>query len=416
MIRIHPSKNRNKVIVPSSKSLLHRYLFAAALAEGKTVIKNVSFSNDINDSIEFLKLFKKKIKVNKNTIIVYEDKNNNFKNASLIMKDSATTLRLAIPVLGALSNKTIIRTSERLLERPFSVYQDIFLKQKLNFIFGKDIIEFTGPLKAGLYEIPGFISSQFISGLLFALPLLHSDSVLKVIRPIESLSYVNLTLSVLKKAQIKVEKKQNLYLINGNQKYQSFNINCEGDYSQAAFFIGLGLINSKVIIGNFNKNSIQGDKQMIDIVKKLNGNIMEKGNKIIVKPSVLRGGIIDLKDCPDLGPILMVIAATVNDKFEFINASRLRIKESDRVASMEVELKKIGVDIYSTFDSVIINGGINVNQEINFSSHNDHRIFMALAVLATILPFGATITNEECIKKSYPKFIYDLKRMNVLIE
>ncbi|MFA6827770.1 MAG: 3-phosphoshikimate 1-carboxyvinyltransferase, partial [Bacilli bacterium] len=246
--------------------------------------------------------------------------------------------------------------------------------------------------------------------------LLHSDSVLKVIRPIESLSYVNLTLSVLKKAQIKVEKKQNLYLINGNQKYQSFNINCEGDYSQAAFFIGLGLINSKVIIGNFNKNSIQGDKQMIDIVKKLNGNIMEKGNKIIVKPSVLRGGIIDLKDCPDLGPILMVIAATVNDKFEFINASRLRIKESDRVASMEVELKKIGVDIYSTFDSVIINGGINVNQEINFSSHNDHRIFMALAVLATILPFGATITNEECIKKSYPKFIYDLKRMNVLIE
>ncbi|MDD2258846.1 MAG: 3-phosphoshikimate 1-carboxyvinyltransferase [Bacilli bacterium] len=416
MIRIHPSKNRNKVIVPSSKSLLHRYLFAAALAEGKTVIKNVSFSNDINDSIEFLKLFKKKIKVNKNTIIVYEDKNNNIKNASLIMKDSATTLRLAIPVLGALSNKTIIRTSERLLERPFSVYQDIFLKQKLNFIFGKDIIEFTGPLKAGLYEIPGFISSQFISGLLFALPLLHSDSVLKVIRPIESLSYVNLTLSVLKKAQIKVEKKQNLYLINGNQKYQSFNINCEGDYSQAAFFIGLGLINSKVIIGNFNKNSIQGDKQMIDIVKKLNGNIMEKGNKIIVKPSVLRGGIIDLKDCPDLGPILMVIAATVNDKFEFINASRLRIKESDRVASMEVELKKIGVDIYSTFDSVIINGGINVNQEINFSSHNDHRIFMALAVLATILPFGATITNEECIKKSYPKFIYDLKRMNVLIE
>ncbi|MFA6826929.1 MAG: 3-phosphoshikimate 1-carboxyvinyltransferase, partial [Bacilli bacterium] len=211
MIRIHPSKNRNKVIVPSSKSLLHRYLFAAALAEGKTVIKNVSFSNDINDSIEFLKLFKKKIKVNKNTIIVYEDKNNNIKNASLIMKDSATTLRLAIPVLGALSNKTIIRTSERLLERPFSVYQDIFLKQKLNFIFGKDIIEFTGPLKAGLYEIPGFISSQFISGLLFALPLLHSDSVLKVIRPIESLSYVNLTLSVLKKAQIKVEKKQNLY-------------------------------------------------------------------------------------------------------------------------------------------------------------------------------------------------------------
>jgi 3-phosphoshikimate 1-carboxyvinyltransferase len=416
MIRIHPSKNRNKVIVPSSKSLLHRYLFAAALAEGKTVIKNVSFSNDINDSIEFLKLFKKKIKVNKNTIIVYEDKNNNIKNASLIMKDSATTLRLAIPVLGALSNKTIIRTSERLLERPFSVYQDIFLKQKLNFIFGKDIIEFTGPLKAGLYEIPGFISSQFISGLLFALPLLHSDSVLKVIRPIESLSYVNLTLSVLKKAQIKVEKKQNLYLINGNQKYQSFNINCEGDYSQAAFFIGLGLINSKVIIGNFNKNSIQGDKQMIDIVKKLNGNIMEKGNKIIVKPSVLRGGIIDLKDCPDLGPILMVIAATVNDKFEFINASRLRIKESDRVASMEVELKKIGVDIYSTFDSVIINGGINVNQEINFSSHNDHRIFMALAVLATILPFGATITNEECINKSYPKFIYDLKRMNVLIE
>lgn len=340
MIRIHPSKNRNKVIVPSSKSLLHRYLFAAALAEGKTVIKNVSFSNDINDSIEFLKLFKKKIKVNKYTIIVYEDKNNNIKNASLIMKDSATTLRLAIPVLGALSNKTIIRTSERLLERPFSVYQDIFLKQKLNFIFGKDIIEFTGPLKAGLYEIPGFISSQFISGLLFALPLLHSDSVLKVIRPIESLSYVNLTLSVLKKAQIKVEKKQNLYLINGNQKYQSFNINCEGDYSQAAFFIGLGLINSKVIIGNFNKNSIQGDKQMIDIVKKLNGNIMEKGNKIIVKPSVLRGGIIDLKDCPDLGPILMVIAATVNDKFEFINASRLRIKESDRVASMEVELKK----------------------------------------------------------------------------
>lgn len=416
MIRIKPSRNSTRVTVPSSKSLIHRYIFASALAEDKSVIKNVSFSRDIHDSLEFLKIFKNNIKINKNKIIVYKNTDNEIKNTDFFVNDSATTLRLSIPILGVYKKETIIKANKNLLKRPFSVYQDIFLKQDLKFIFKKDRIIFSGPLNAGIFEAPGFISSQFISGLLFALPLLEGDSVLKVIKPIESSFYLDLTLSVLEKANIKIAQKDNIYTILGNQKFKAFNITCEGDYSQAAFFIGLGLINSKIIVGNLNKNSLQGDKQIIDIVRKMGGDIVEKGNKIIVKPSLLNGTVIDLKNCPDLGPILMVLAATVNGKTEFINASRLRIKESDRIASMEAELKKLDVDITSNFDTVTINGGIKVNGEINFSSHNDHRIFMALTVLSTVLPFGSTISDEDCVKKSYPAFINDFKKLNISIE
>lgn len=416
MIRISHSRNKSKIIVPSSKSLIHRYIFASALSEGKSVIKNVSFSNDIDDSIKFLKIFKSNIKIKNNKIIVYKNKDKKIKKTDLFINESATTLRLAIPILGVYLNETVIKANKELLKRPFSVYQDIFTKQGLKFVFQKDRIMFKGPLKAGVFEAPGFISSQFISGLLFALPLLEGNSVLKVIKPVESSSYVDLTLSTLEKANIKIEQKDNLYKIPGNQKYNSFNIKCEGDYSQAAFFVGLGLINSPISIGNFNTNSLQGDRQMIEIVRNLGGNVIEKGRKIIVKPSILHGTVIDLKNCPDLGPILMAVAATIKGKTKFINASRLRIKESDRISSMEVELKKLGVDISSTFNNVTINGGIKVNKEIHFSSHNDHRIFMSLAILATVLPFGATISNEECVKKSYPNFIFDLKKLNIALQ
>lgn len=416
MIRISPSKNNNKIIVPSSKSLIHRYIFASALAEGKSVIKNVSFSNDIYDSVEFLKIFKSKIKIRNNKIVIFKNVDSDPINTDFHIKESATTLRLAIPILGLFPKEIKIKASRELLKRPFNVYKDIFSNQNLHFVFEKDKVVFSGPLKAGTFEVPGFISSQFISGLLFALPLLKEDSVLKVKKPVESSSYIDLTLTVLEKANIKIEKKKNLYIIPGSQKYKGFNVKCEADYSQAAFFIGLGLINSKVIIGDFNKNSLQGDKKIIEIVKNIGGDIIEKGNKIIVNPSRLKGGVIDLKNCPDLGPILMVVAATINDKTKFINASRLRIKESDRISAMEIELKKLGVDISSTFDTVTINGGFTVNKEIYFSPHNDHRIFMALAVLSTILPFGATISNEECKNKSYPNFIKDLKKLNISIK
>lgn len=416
MIKIIPSKNKSFILVPSSKSLIHRYIFVSALAEGKSVIKNVSFSKDINDSLRFLKIFKNNIKIKKNKIIVYKNKANLIKETVLFINESATTLRLAIPVLGTFSKETTIKANPNLLARPFSVFQEIFLKQNLKFKFSKDKIVFTGPLSFGNFEAPGFISSQFISGLLFALPLLNGESYLKVIKPIESASYINLTLDVLEKAKIKIEQKDNLFLIPGNQKFQEINLRAEGDYSQAAFFIGLGLLNSKITIGNFNNKSLQGDKQIINILQNMGGNITERYNKIIVKPSKLTGGVIDLKNCPDLGPILMAIAATINGKTMFINASRLRIKESDRIASMEIELKKLGVDIYSSFDGVTVNGGLKVTKEINFSSHKDHRIFMALAILATILPKGATITNEECVEKSYPNFINDLKKLNIEIK
>jgi len=411
-VKVCASKVNGAIRVPSSKSDAHRAIISASLAQGQTsLIKGVDFNDDILATIEAMKAFGANIEIEGNSVKV--------KGASLSLKDelyfdakeSGSTLRFLIPLFAHFSKKTIVTGSKRLLERPLDVYLELM---KDGILLKNDNLILDYKFKGNNFVISGNISSQFISGLLFLLPLLKEDSIIEILPPFESKSYVLMTISTLKKFGINIKMEDNKIFIHGNQEYKACSYEVEGDFSQAAFFIVLGSLNNDLVIKGLNKDSLQGDKVIIDILRSMGAQIEFSEERVLVKKSKLNGTIIDIADCPDLGPILMVVASFSQGETRLINAGRLRLKESDRVSSMEKELRKFGVDIYSNNDEVIIKGCSNfiISNEI-INSHNDHRIAMSLSILMTSLNDGHIILdNAQCINKSYPNFYKDLNSIN----
>ena len=265
-----------------------------------------------------------------------------------------------------------------------------------NIYFSDDVLATLNCIKAmgKNYKIDGSISSQYITGLLFALPLLDEDSIIEILPPITSKNYIDMTLEVLNKYQIKYEMHDNIIKIFKNQSYIAINQFIEGDYSNAAFLDAFNYFNNNIVIKNLNPYSLQGDKVYIDYFKKLNeGNVT-----------------LDIKNCIDLGPILFVFASLKHGA-TFINTNRLKIKESDRASAIKEELAKINVNIEILDNKVIVHKTNIINNNIAFNSHNDHRIAMALSLLAT--QFDITINDASCINKSYPHYFKDLKKLGV---
>lgn len=406
-VMIERSLPRGKIKIPSSKSDAHRKIIASCLCFGQTsIIDNVDLSNDILATIEAMKHFAD-IEIVRNQLII-KSRNHLDKEASFNANESGSTIRFLIPLFSHFFQKTTIYGSKRLLERPLSIYQEIYK----DGILISDKVLINKNLLPGEYVISGNVSSQFISGLLFVLPLLNGDSTIYITGQYESKSYVDLTIAVLKEFQIEIVELENAYQIKGNQKYQSINTIVEGDYSQLAFFSFLGLINSDVEVTNLNKKSMQGDMKLIEILRSLNANIIDTKDGYIFKKSQLKGNVIDLKDNPDLGPCLFAMALFCEGQTKFINTQRLKIKESDRILSMQDELLKFQVKM-DVFDNQVIvdKQKIKTPKEI-LNSHNDHRIFMTLTVLSTLVE-KAVIDDVQCVNKSYPKFLDDLFALGV---
>ena len=405
-IEIFKSTPRGKIRIPASKSDAHRKIIAASLCFGQTsVIDNVDFSNDINQTLEAMKNFAS-IKVEGSTITIESIKPSSSK-ATFNALESGSTLRFLIPLFSYFFEETRIEGSARLLERPLSIYEDIY---KDNLVIS-DHVEIKDSIKAGLYKIRGDISSQFITGLLFVLPLLPNDSTIEIIKPFESKSYVDHTLAVLKEFGISIEFKDDTYFIKGNQRYKATNTKVEGDYSQLAFFAVLGTINHDIEVTNIKKDSIQGDLNIINILKDLGANIESTKEGYLFKKSKLVGTTIDLENNPDLGPILFVLAPFCKGQTKFINTRRLRIKESDRVLAMKEELIKYGVEILDSDNEVIINEQEVKTPIVEINPHNDHRILMACSILSTMV--GGKLLDIKCVNKSYPKFFVDLLKLGV---
>lgn len=418
-VKITPSKVIGTIAIPASKSISHRAIICASLAQGKSTITNLTFSKDIEATISCMRSFGAKIEVQKNSCII--EGCNLFDLQDGICCDcneSGSTLRFLIPA-GALSNKKVTYLGKgRLLERPMGIYQKIFDEQKMLFEQSQDAIQIQGKLQPGHYQIDGNISSQFISGLLFVLPLLDSDSTLTINEPYESRSYVDLTLDMLKCFGIEIKQDKNTYYIKGNQKYIAHDVKIEGDYSQMAFFGVLAGLNSSLTCSNMNLNSVQGDKAILDILASAGCSINSKKDFITIHPSKLQPKTIDLSDCPDLGPILCVLASYCEQTTTIINAQRLRMKESDRIEAMEVELKKWNVDIQTTFDTITIHGksGYSLDDIPIIDSHNDHRIVMAMCVFGLCANTPCIIENAQAITKSYPDFFEDIQRIGGKVE
>ena len=386
---------------PPSKSVLHRYIIASSLAKGVSKIENISFSEDIIATIEAMKKLGANIEQKENYLLI--DGSDIFKNLNenieIDCNESGSTLRFLFPLSIVEENKVLFKGRGKLFKRPMTPYFENFEKYKIKHSYiDENAILLEGKLKAGIYEIDGNISSQFITGLLFSLPLLDRESKIIINGKLESSNYIDISLDCLSKFGIKIiNNSYQEFIIEGNQSYRAGNYRTEADYSQAAFFLVANAIGSKIRINDLSENSLQGDKKIIDYISEI-----ENWNS---KDTL----ILDGSETPDIIPILSLKAAVSGKKIEIINVERLRIKESDRLKATVEELSKLNFDLIEKKDSILINSRealkANKNEKIvSLSAHSDHRIAMMIAIAATCYDGEILLDNLDCVKKSYPNF------------
>lgn len=398
---------KGTINVPSSKSLCHRAIIAACLANGKSVIRNVTYSNDILATIEGMKALGA-------TINRYDEYleiiGSNVKRINKVIDadESGSTLRFLIPIATTINEDVTFVGKNNLPNRPLDVYFDIFNEQGIKYEYQDKYLPLTisGALHPGVYSVRGDVSSQFITGLLYALPLLNGESVINITTPLESKGYIDLTLDVLNKFGIIVEKAKNGYKIPGNQEYKPFDYIVEGDFSQAAFYLVADMLGSEVSLKQMKLNSLQGDKKILNDIMDFGGLIYYDNELLSCKRRENKRARINFSQSPDLGPILSVLAALSRGKSKFVDVKRLRIKECDRVSAMEEELTKLGANVESSYNKMKF-VGVDALHGAVVDAHKDHRIAMALAIAGTVCDGDVTILNAECVSKSYPNFFED---------
>ena len=401
---IKPSLLNGKIIIPPSKSLSHRAIICASLCmEGESKINNIIFSDDIRATIEGMKILGADIKETDDFILV--KRNNIIANNIIDCNESGSTLRFLIPLSLILTNECTFTGKGGLIDRPLDVYYEIFNRFNINFQTnnGKLPLRMKGSLPTGAYKIPGNVSSQFITGLLFALPLLNGDSEINITGELESKNYIDLTLDTMKKYNIHIKKFNDYnYFIKGKQKYKAQDYSVEGDFSQAAFFLAANALGSNIECLGLNYDSIQGDKEILNIIEKY--SLTEKEITI------------DASQIPDLIPVVSVIAALKDDCITNItNAVRLRLKESDRLKAISTEMNKLGASVKETTGGLIIKGKKSLHGSSTVNSWNDHRIAMALAIAATKCENPIILEGYQSVKKSYPGFWDDYQSLGGVV-
>lgn len=395
-VKILPSKTSGEVSAPPSKSFAHRYLIGSVLSRGKCVIKNIADSDDISATLSCIEQLGGSVTKDGNTVTVIPTNEKQIENAVFDCKESGSTLRFFIPVVLATGAKNCTFSgSERLLARGIKEYEKLFKNSDVTIKSDEKSIKVNGKLTAGNYEISGEVSSQYTTGMLFALSRLSGKSTLKITGNAESRAYVDMTIKVLKDFGADItEPEKNFFEINGKGRLSPGEFTVEGDWSNAAFLIALSRLLGTISVSGLNENSVQGDRFSSVAFDALDGENAE----------------IDLKDCPDLAPILFAYAAYKNGG-RFTNTRRLRVKESDRANVMAEELKKFGANVKVYENSVEIEKTQLKPPIVPLCGHNDHRIVMALSVLAAV--FGAEIDGAEAVNKSYPDFFRVIKKAGV---
>ncbi len=395
-VKILPSKTSGEVSAPPSKSFAHRYLIGSVLSRGKCVIKNIADSDDISATLSCIEQLGGSVTKDGNIVTVIPTNEKQIENRVFDCKESGSTLRFFIPVVLATGAKNCtFLGSERLLARGIKEYEKLFENSDVKIKSDEKSIEISGTLSAGNYEISGEVSSQYTTGMLFALSRLSGKSTLKITGNAESRAYVDMTIKVLKDFGADItEPEKNYFEIDGKGRLSPGEFTVEGDWSNAAFLIALSRLLGTISVSGLNENSVQGDRFSSVAFDALDGENAE----------------IDLKDCPDLAPILFAYAAYKNGG-RFTNTRRLRVKESDRANVMAEELKKFGANVKVYENSVEIEKTQLKPPIMPLCGHNDHRIVMALSVLAAV--FGAEIDGAEAVNKSYPDFFRVIKKAGV---
>lgn len=394
-IRIFPSVAKGSVSAPPSKSMTHRLLICAALAQGESRICGISDCEDVQATLGCLRALGAECKIDNNIVIVKGIDFHKVSTPILPCRESGSTMRFLLPLCLGLGKEATLVGAPSLLRRPMTVYQDLCRTHGLFFEQTESGITVKGQLKAAKYTLPGDVSSQFISGMLFALTQVEGESVLHILPPFESRSYVLLTLQALNAFGAEVEwiDESTLRIIGGKPlKAQSLTV--EGDYSNAAFLSAFNVLGGEVTVTNLNPTSLQGDRIYTEHFANL-----QKGF-----------ATISLADCPDLAPILFALAAR-GEGAKFVDTRRLAIKESNRAEAMATELRKFGTTVDVRENEVIITPTAFDTPTQPLMGHNDHRIVMSLAVLAT--QTGGVIEGAEAVSKSYPDFFERITSLGI---
>ncbi len=396
-VNILPSLAAGTVSAPPSKSLAHRACICGALSQGSTV-SNLAASQDIQATLSCLRALGATVTNTKNGVhIGGVDLFSVPEGAVLPCNESGSTLRFLLPLCLLSGRKITLTGSVRLLSRPLSIYEDICKEQGIFFQKDTTCVTVQGQLKSGIYQIPGNISSQFITGLLYTLPLLEGDSRLEVTGDFESASYIDLTLSALADFGIQITRQENVFFIPGGQRYQTANYTVEGDLSNAAFLEGFNLLGGNVRVQGIRENSLQGDRVYMQMFRDLQSGKRQ----------------FDLSDCPDLAPVMFALAAVCGGAV-FTGTRRLKIKESDRAEAMAAELKKFGIASVIDENSVEIFPGTLCAPDEPVQSHNDHRIVMAMSLLLS--KTGGCIQGAQAVNKSFPDFFGVIKNLGIGIK
>lgn len=408
-IKITPATLCGEVQAISSKSDLHRALIAAALSDLPTKIKYRGLSEDIKATVNCLCAMGAEINITEDIITVIPITTP--KNGVLDCNESGSTIRFLLPIIPALNISATVTGKGRLSKRPLSpLYEELTKKGCKMSEAGKFPLMISGELKCGNFELQGNVSSQFITGLMFALPLLSGDSTITLVPPVESKSYINLTLSVLSKFGIKITEQKNVYHIKGNQKYcspQSYE--AEGDWSNSAFWLCAGSLGGSITVSGLKYPSIQGDSQILEILSKMGADVFIDVDKITVSGVPYKGISINAADIPDLVPIIAVTSAFAQGETHINGAARLRLKESDRLSTVTSCLTSLGGKVKELSDGLIIEGKALEGGKTD--SFGDHRIVMSAAIAASKSHGEVIIIGAEAADKSYPAFFADYKML-----
>ena len=387
-LTIHNSILQGTVQVPSSKSFAHRQLIAAALSDGSTKIFLNTLSDDMLATMDCIRSLGAKVTETHQTILV-EPASSPPEEAAFHCRESGSTLRFMLPVAAALGIRSVFTGSGRLPERPNAVLTNALRLHGIQANSDLLPLILSGRLTGGVYEIAGNISSQYITGLLLALPLCHRDSRILFTTPVESAAYLDITLQVLSQFGIIVKKETNGYFVPGNQRYHSpAVIRTESDWSSAVFWHCANHMGGTIRIEGLNPASCQGDRIITEQLKHL-------------------GGEIDVSQTPDSLPALAVAACMHNGATRFTGAGRLKIKESDRLAAVASMLGALGQTVIREAEGLTVHGGKPFSGGA-VNGCNDHRIVMAAAIAACFALAPVTIHGTEAVRKSYPRFFDDL--------
>lgn len=406
---ISPGTLTGRTTVPSSKSVAHRAIILGGLLCDNILVTDIDFSEDIYATLDALNALGISYEIYENSVKLTKEKLVTNSEIEINARESGSTLRFFIPVAAALNNKTVFTGGGRLPERPLDAYFELFEKQGIKYSHpeGRYLpLTVEGEFISDVFEIRGDTSSQFITGLMLA-SATKGEHEIKITTELQSKPYAEITADLMRKFGCEVSGEYNVTASKGCSITE---YSVEKDWSQAAFFLVGGIISGDVTLTDMNMDSKQGDKDIVDIIKRFGGDITVNGTEITAKKSKIKGIDIDAADIPDLVPIMSVLACFAEGTTRIYNAERLRIKESDRLSAMYEELTKLGADIKMTDDGLIINGGKKL-YGASVYGHNDHRIVMSMAIAALGTEGNVEISDCRAVKKSWPDFFSDYQKL-----